>query len=546
MRAVLALAVVLALCSVVLTDAKRIHKLQHNAQTRVLAKGDAKTPFEAASAPLINAAALKLDGVRGFFNANVLKIAADQGKPARRIIGTYESVGIARSCNNGQCGEFGSDWTYDYGGKGVITAVLSPASGSTPESISIEFNYGWPSCTTPGSYCMTHLRCNDVGKADTTPCDLSTYMQAYIPCASGCSSPDLYNSAPSLSKSDWPKMGKRNDIRISKAGAIVVREYYENKYGKLRHTIRHIRATFNAGAFVNNDYMGDGPYVATLAPEVSKQVATASNPTTKLLNTAEIMKKFFTEENIDLARMQSGNKPVTAVIGAYSTAYMRKLCNNGECKDWSLVSLTGSNTFGGDGSIALSCTVPQDLSTAQCSLTLTMKGTYGWEYQAFTLCGNVGGGAAAKCTHDPSYFGTDTDNQGRSFWNRRTLPKGNGYTMHALYFTNDQLVIRWKFQGVVPSVGLYYQDLIALSTPLTDFGAPAKTNCLSKATADEVISAAVNKKGLKNKQIVLQKDAVEALIKSAPYKTIDEAILKIKGIGPVNVVYVSFQWNFQC
>jgi hypothetical protein len=89
-----------------------------------------------------------------------------------------------------------------------------------------------------------------------------------------------------------------------------------------------------------------------------------------------------------------------------------------------------------------------------------------------------------------------------------------------------------------------------------------KTNCLSKTSADAVLKAAAEKKGLKNK-IVLQASAsaraslsssscanvhppppfvavqtapVQELIKNAPYKSIDEAIVKIKGIGPVNVV----------
>ncbi len=133
--------------------------------------------------------------------------------------------------------------------------------------------------------------------------------------------------------------------------------------------------------------------------------------------------------------------PVKAVIGAYSTAYFEKRCNQGVCNkvciqrrppppppvraltlfgvprvvphtQWAEVDLVNAkNMFGGEGSVALSCSVPTDLSKAVCEVTMTMKGSYGWEYQAFAICPKVGG-AVTKCNGAqscPSYFTLGSD-----------------------------------------------------------------------------------------------------------------------------------------
>jgi len=295
--------------------------------------------------------------------------------------------------------------------------------------------------------------------------------------------------------------------------------------------------------------MADGDYVKALAPTVATQLAAA---TKKVLTTAQIIAKFFTPENIDLARMQGSNIPVKAVIGAYSSSYFTKYCTAGVCAPWAVSNLISTSTFGGEGSIALSCSVPTDMTKAECGVTMTMKGGYGYEYQSFAICPKVGGGVT-KCNGAqscPSYYSLKTDRStDRTFWDRTDFIK-TVVEADEFYFTNDQVIARWKWHGNTKAeVGapskLLYSQLVAVSTPLTDYGNPPKTNCLSKQTVDSVMKAAAERKGLKNK-IVLQNEPVAALIKSAPYKSIDEAIVKIKGIGPVNVIYVSFMWNFQC
>jgi hypothetical protein len=240
-----------------------------------------------------------------------------------------------------------------------------------------------------------------------------------------------------------------------------------------------------------------------------------------------------------------------AVIGAYGTAYFEKKCTAGVCDAWNEVSLIDpGKMFGGDGSIALSCTT--DPAAPQCDVTMTMKGGFGWEYQTFAVCPKVGG-AVTKCNgcqSCPSFFKIATDRTtDRMVWLRAGFTR-DVVEADEFYFTANNLIARWKWHGQTKGEPyspprLVYSELVTYSTPFSDFGTANKANCLSKTTVDAVLKAAADKKGLKNK-IILQSGPVQDLIKNAPYKTIDEAILKIKGIGSVNVVYVSFMWNFFC
>jgi len=249
--------------------------------------------------------------------------------------------------------------------------------------------------------------------------------------------------------------------------------------------------------------------------------------------------------------MQGSNVPVKAVIGAYSTSYFTKYCDGGICDPWTIQSLVSDRIFGGEGSITLQCSVPTDMTKAECGVTMTMKGGYGYEYQSFAICPKVGGGVT-KCNGAqscPAYYSLATDRStDRTFWSRTDFVK-TVTEADEFYFTADQVIARWKWHGQsrpeYSTPKFLYSELIAVSTPISDFGAPLQTNCLSKTTTAAVMKAARDQKKLKNK-IVLQEGPVTDLIKSAPYKSIDEAILKIKGIGPVNVIYVSFMWNFTC
>jgi hypothetical protein len=268
---------------------------------------------------------------------------------------------------NGNCKGFGPDVVYRDGSQGVITAVLTPATSAKPEQIDILFNYKWASCTVPGEYCMTHFTCFNVGRSaeadGSTKCEHSTYfytMRSHP--VTGYE--QLFNSAPSFSASEAAQYMKRNAIRVTAKGVLVVRDYYDTYGSVMVNTVRHIRGTFAADAFINPSYMADstcsthtlplplplplggastshqqltrdvmyvwcvcaGDYVKELRPDMAAILSSAS---TKVLTTQQIIQKFFTADNIDLARMQGMS--VCRVLYCVALACCASLCVRDVC-----------------------------------------------------------------------------------------------------------------------------------------------------------------------------------------------------------------------
>jgi hypothetical protein len=162
---------------------------------------------------------------------------------------------------NGNCKEFGPDVVYTDGSQGVITAILTPPTSGKPEQIDITFNYYWSSCQIKDDNCMTHLTCYNVGRSTeadgSTKCEHSTYFYLKTRVNPVTGREELFNSAPAFSASEDAKYMKRNSIRLTAKGALVVREYYDTYGSGMVNTVRHIRGTFAADAFIGPSYMAN-------------------------------------------------------------------------------------------------------------------------------------------------------------------------------------------------------------------------------------------------------------------------------------------------
>ena len=472
--------------------------------------------------------------VKKFVNQNMIKTATREGKKVEVVIGKYVDSGIQRTCVKGVCSPF-SAFAYAWGGEGSVRLVYDPANG--PDKVDIVLKYYWPSCQYGEKECMTHLECLGFGPSK------------------GCAEKSVQTVPDSASPGDGtyfmptPIKTNVNTIVITNTCFQIDYDYYYmTKSGvttasQLAQMKRAMIGDLDSSKFVTDSTYGDASTYYNTAKEAGAIYSAVLKE--KVLTKQEIVDKFFTKDNIEMASLQ--NALAKKVVSMYQSSHIYKSCRNGLCEAWKdNGGLAGRGIFGGDGLIALD----YDTRAKKLSIRLLMNGTFGYENQQHFMCEDIGD-KVTKCSVPPRVYTLQKGNSydDRSYWTNTNLIQGEDIETNELYVTKTRILHVYKYfnkqdkvfmDGVTSSNNL----LITYSASLDDFANPDKGNCLSKAKVDDVMAS--KDAFLKRYVIVLQRGPVTELIQKAPYPDIESAVKAIKGIGFKNVLYISRKYDFTC